>query len=416
MIGHDTLSAGERAYLDECDAFLSARLDPELVERMDRSEVQYPSDFIRELGEQHYLGAAVPEAEGGGGRSFMEEALLNERVGYHGSAAIACARTFTAHIGWILAKYGTDHLKESYLRPMLRGEKITAQALTEPGAGSDMAGIQTRAVRDGDRYIVNGEKRFLDGAHTADFISCAVRTDDGDDPRQILSVMMVDTDQTGYEILQTHDDWLGFRGLGSAWVRFTDVEVPVTNLLGEEGNGWQYLSEQLLLERTYATRAQLGQAIRALEIAATYAEERETFGEKLKERQWASFKVAEAATRIDAALLLNNRAARMLDEGLWAESKMEVAMAKKFGVEAAWQTVDDAMQIVGGIAYTKAYPIERIMRDVRASRFTAGSTEMMALIIQRRAFDRLRDPNFRKELVGREVEGSPVARELPGRV
>ena len=416
MIGHDTLTAEERAYVEQCDVFLAERLDPELVARMDRSEVLYPDGFIRELAEQHYLGAAVPVAEGGGGRSFLEEALLNERVGYHGSAAIACARTFTGHVGWILHRYGTDVQKEKYLRPMLRGEKITAQALTEPGAGSDMAGIQTTARRDGDRYIVNGEKRFLDGAHTANFISCAVRTADGDDPRRTLSVLMVDTDQPGYEILQTHDDWLGFRGLGSAWVRFNDVEVPLENMLGEEHNGWQYLSEQLLLERVYATRAQLGQAHRALEIAATYAEQRETFGKKLKDHQWASFKVAEAATRLDAALLLNDRAARMLDDGLWAEAKMEVAMAKKFGVEAAWQTVDDAMQIVGGIAYTKAYPIERIFRDVRASRFTAGSTEMMALIIQRRAFDKLRDPNFRTELVGHEVDGSPVAKQMPERV
>ena len=416
MIGHDTLTAEERAYQQECDAFLKEHLDPELVARMDRTELQYPSEFIGMMGERHYLGACVPTEEGGGGRTILEDALLNERVGYRGSAALACARTFTSHVGWIMARYGSQSIKESYLRPMLRGEKITAQALTEPGAGSDMAGIQTTARRDGDRYIVNGEKRFLDGAQTANFISCAVRTAEGDDPRRTLSVLFIDTDHPGYQVLETHDNWLGFRGLGSAWVRFDDVEVPAGNLLGEEGNGWQYLSEQLLIERVVATRAQLGQALRALEIAANYAEERETFGKKLREHQWASFKVAEAATRLDAAALLNTRAARLLDAGSWNEAKMEVAMAKWFGVEAAWQTVDDALQIMGGIAYTQKYPIERILRDVRASRFTAGSTEMMALIIQRRAFDRLRDPDFRSELVGREVEGSPVDRRSTERV
>ena len=391
MIGHDMLTPEERAYQQECDAFLSAQLDPELVERMDRSEVLYPTEFIKMMAAQHYVGACVPAEAGGGGRTILEDALLNERVGYHGSAALACARTFTSHVGWILNRYGSDAIKERYLGPMMRGEKITAQALTEPGAGSDMAGIQTTARRDGDFYIVNGEKRFLDGAQTAHFISCAVRTAEGDDPRKTLSVILIDTASSGYQVLETHDNWLGFRGLGSAWVRFEDVAVPVENMLGEEGNGWHYLSEQLLIERVCATRAQLGQALRALEIAATYAEERETFGKKLREHQWTSFKVAEAATRLDAAALLNTRAGRLLDAGHW----------------------DDALQIMGGIAYTQKYPIERILRDVRASRLTAGSTEMMALIIQRRAFDKLRDDDFRRELVGHEVDGSPVARPRP---
>ena len=416
MIGDDTLTPEERAYQQDAGAFLAEHLDPELVGRMDRWEVLYPTEFIRMMAERNYLGACVPTAAGGGGRSILEDALLNERVGYHGSAALACARTFTSHVGWILSHYGSESTKERYLKPMLRGEKITAQALTEPAAGSDLAGIQTTARRDGDRYIVNGEKRFLDGAQTADFISCAVRTSDGDSPRTTLSVLLIDTSSPGYEVLEEHTNWLGFRGLGSAWVRFQDVEVPVENLLGEEGNGWQYLSEELLIERVVATRAQLGQALRALEIAATYAEERETFGKKLKEHQWAAFKVAEAATRLDAAALLNTRAGRLLDAGSWEGAKMEVAMAKWFGAEAAWQTVDDALQIMGGIGYTQKYPIERILRDVRASRFTAGSTEMMALIIQRRAFDRLRDPNFRRDLVGREVEGSPVQGAGPNRV
>ena len=201
MIGHDTLTPEERAYQDECNAFLSEQLDPELVVRMDRSEVLYPTEFIRMMGEHGYLGACVPAQEGGGGRSILEDALLNERVGYHGSAALACARTFTSHVGWVLARYGSDSIKERYLRPMLKGEKSTAQGLTEPGAGSDLAGIRTTARRDGDHYVVSGEKRFLDGAQSAHFISCAVRTADGDDPRSTLSMLLIDTASPGYEIL-----------------------------------------------------------------------------------------------------------------------------------------------------------------------------------------------------------------------
>ncbi|MDZ4278340.1 MAG: acyl-CoA dehydrogenase family protein, partial [Dehalococcoidia bacterium] len=122
MIGHDTLTPKERTYWEECDAFLAEHFDPEIVGRMDRSEVLYPTDFIRMMGRHHYLGACVPAEEGGGGRTVLEDALLNERVGYHGSAALACARTFTSHVGWILAKYGSAQVKERYLGPMLRGE------------------------------------------------------------------------------------------------------------------------------------------------------------------------------------------------------------------------------------------------------------------------------------------------------
>ena len=116
MIGHDTLTTKERAYQDEADRFLAEHLDPELVGRMDRNEVLYPTEYIRMMGERGYLGACVPEHEGGGGRTIMEDALLNERVGYHGSAALACARTFTSHVGWILAKYGSDAIKEQYVQ------------------------------------------------------------------------------------------------------------------------------------------------------------------------------------------------------------------------------------------------------------------------------------------------------------
>ena len=404
MIGDTMLAPGETRYQEQVRHFLARNLDPTLVECMDRNEVTYPKDFIRLMASQRYLGACIPSEYNGGGRSILEDALVNEEVGFFGSAALACARTFTSHVGWILYRYGSGHIKEGYLKPMLAGEKITAQAMTEPTAGSDLAAVRTTARRSGDRYIVRGEKRFIDGALDADFMAVAVRSGNSDDPRRSLSVLLVDTKSPGYLVKEVHGNWHGFRGLGSAWIVFDDVEVPLDNLLGEENEGWRYLMEELQVERVVATRAQLGQARRALQIAANYAGQRTAFGKKLREHQHIAFKIAEMATKLDAAALLDTRAARLLDAGRFQEARMEVAMAKWFGAQYAWEVADDALQILGGIGYTQKYPVERILRDVRAARLTAGSSEMMALIIQRRAFEKLHDPNFPAERVGAELD------------
>ncbi|MBX6377913.1 MAG: acyl-CoA dehydrogenase, partial [Clostridia bacterium] len=343
-----------------------------------------------------------------GGRSILCDALVSEQVGYWGNAALACARTFTAHVGYILHRHGNRHIREHYLLPMLAGEKITAQGLTEPGAGSDLAALQTRARRDGERWVVHGQKRFIDGAQTADFIVLAVRTADAEKPHRGISVLVVDTDQPGYRVLEVQSDWHGFRGMGSSWIELAGATAPAENLLGEAGEGWRYLMEELLVERVVMSRAQLGQATRALVIAVNYARSRRTFGRPLSEHQAVQFRVADMATELEAGYLLNTRAARLVDAGLGREAEMEVAMAKLYGTEAAWRVADEAMQVLGGIGYTTKYPVERIVRDLRAARFTAGSSEMMRLLIQRNVFRRLVDPAFRADLVGNEVAGSPV--------
>ncbi|OGK76924.1 MAG: hypothetical protein A2X51_08420 [Candidatus Rokubacteria bacterium GWC2_70_24] len=406
MIGDRQLTPEEAAYADEASRKIRALVPPDLPERMDRNEILYPKDYLRAMAKHHYLGVQVPATFNGGGLTILHDALVNEMAGHWGSATLACSRSFTSHGGFILWKYGSDYLHDHYLRPTLAGEKFVCQALTEPGTGSDAAAIETTAERRGQTYVLNGQKRFIDGAQSVDFIIVAAKVRRGG--REAMAMFCVDTDRPGYVIKEVQSDWMGFRGLGSAWIAFENLEIPATNLIGEESQGWKILMEELALERVVATRAQLGQAHRALSIAANYAEHRRTFGKRLRDHQHIAFKVAELATRLDAAYLLNTRAARLLQEGRGKEARLEVAMAKLAGVEAAWEVVDESLQILGGIGYTKKYPVERILRDVRASRLTAGSTEMMRLIIQQVAFDRLRDPDFRGELVGRELEGSPV--------
>jgi hypothetical protein len=368
---------------------------------MDRNEILYPTDYLRAMAKHRYLGVQVPVELNGGGRTILHDALVNELAGYWGSAALACARSFTSHGGWILWKYGSPHLHEHYLRPTLAGEKFVCQALTEPGAGSDAAAIATRAERRGPVYVLNGQKRFIDGAQSVDYTIVAAKVREGG--HDAIAMFCVDTDRPGYVIKEVQTDWMGFRGLGSSWIAFENLEIPAANLIGEESQGWKILMEELALERVVATRAQLGQAYLALTIAANYALHRKTFGKRLSDHQAVAFRVAELATKLDAAYLLNTRAARLLDAGLGKEVRAEVAMAKLMGVETAWKVVDESLQILGGIGYTKKYPVERILRDVRASRLTAGSTEMMKLIIQEVAFDRLQDSDFPASWVGNEL-------------
>ncbi|MFQ5520425.1 MAG: acyl-CoA dehydrogenase family protein [Candidatus Methylomirabilia bacterium] len=409
MIGDPLLTAEERSYREEASRAIRALIPADLPERMDRNEILYPKEYLRAMAKHGYLGVPLPRELNGGGRDILSDALVNELAGYWGSAALACCRSFTTHGGWILWRYGTTYLHAHYLRPTLAGEKFVCQALTEPGAGSDAAAIRTRAERRGKTYVLTGEKRFVDGAQSVDYIIVAAKVREGG--RDSIAMFCVDTDRPGYVIKEVQTDWMGFRGLGSSWIAFERLEIPAENRIGEEAEGWKILMEELAVERVVATRAQLGQALRALTIAANYAEHRETFAKRLRDHQWIAFQVAELAAKLDAAALLNTRAARLLDRGLGKEARLEVAMAKLVGAETAWEVADASLQILGGIGYTKKYPLERILRDVRASRLTAGSTEMMRAIIQHVAFDRLRDPAFRGEFVGNELEGSPITRD-----
>lgn len=408
MIGTSTLSPELQAFQAEVHAAVRGLVTPGLLFALDRNEIPYPLDFVRAMGNRRLLGVNVRAETGGPGLTIMHDALVSEEVGYWGTAAMACARTFTAHVGYVLDRYGSPAIHERYLRPMLAGQKIACQGMTEPRVGSNVAGTQTTLSRAGTGYVLNGQKRFIDGAQSADFILAAARLGVTDDPRTDFVAVCVDTRDPGFLIRDVQCDWHGFRGMGSSWIEFREVRVAPEQIVGEPGQGWQILMDELLVERVVMTRAQLGGARRALGIASNYAEHRDAFGSKLQGQAVIAFKVAECAAKLDAAYLLDDRAALLLDRGLGRAASMEVAMAKLLGTEYAWQVADEAIQIIGGMGYTTKYPVERIQRDLRAARLTGGSSEMMKLLVQRGAFRRLHDPDFRDEFVSNELEGSPV--------
>lgn len=366
------------------------------------------AEFMRRVGELDLLGIAVPAAHNGGGAGFIETVLAEQALGYTGCIIHACQVSLTQHIGWTLYQHGSDHVIGAYLEPLLGGERIVAQAFSEPAVGTDLPRLETQARWTGSEWVLRGEKRFIDFAGYADFFLVPARTSGDAGERDGISLFVVDGDTAGMEILEHQSpNWHGFRGSDACWIRFDDVAIPESNLVGDEGAAWEYITRELNLEHLTVARYCLGASERGLEIAANYTQHREVNDQPVAGYQAVNHTVAECATKLDAAYLLNTRAARILDaEGLDA-GRMEGAMAKWYGNEVAHAVADASIQMMGGIGMTSKYPVERIQRDVRAGRFLGGTTEVMKSITQHDAYAAIADDSFTGEFVGRELDGLP---------
>lgn len=414
MIGENAdLDPSERAYLEDVIETLETVVFTDqlgeghrrALDRNKENETDW-EEYMRRMGEQDLLGVSIPQEHDGGGRGFLETALAEQAIGYTGTIVHACQASLTQHIGRTMYEHGSDHVIETYLEPMLAGEFVISQAFTEPGSGTDIAHLGTTADRDGDEWVVNGQKRFIDFAPYADILFVPLRTSGANGNRNGLSILVVEGDTDGLEILERHEDWHGFRGTGASWIEFDDARVPAENVVGEAGDAWTYITNELNLEHLTISRYCLGAAERALKLAANYTEHREVNERPVSRYQGVNHKVAEMATRLDAAYTLNTRAARILDRDGMAAGRMEGAMAKQFGNEVAHEVADTSMQIMGGISTTDKYDVERVQRDVRAGRWMGGATEVMKSIVQHDAYDRLRDEAFDDDWVGNEL-GDP---------
>lgn len=422
MIGEDTsLREPERDYLADTiatleDDILVGDLGEQHVRELDRNEETLPDwrTFMDRVGEHDLLGVPVPASENGAGLGYVETALTVQAVAYVGCIIHACQVSMSQHGGRTLHEYGTDHIRAEYLRPWLAGEKIAAQAFTEPSSGTDLAHMGTTADRDGDAWVVDGEKRFIDFAGYADFMLVPVRTGGTDGDREGISYFVIEADADGLETIEHQSDWHGYRGSDAQWLRFDSVRVPERNLVGEEGGAWPYITDELNLEHVTMARYCLGSAEDALEVAANYTLHREVDERPIARYQGVSHQLAECVTKLDAAYLLNTRAARCLDAGGMGAGRLESAMTSSFGNEVAFDVADTAMQVMGAIGTTDKYPVERIQRDMRTGRFLGGATEVIKNIIQHDAYDRLADETFDGELVGREYRGLPWTDELSG--
>jgi len=343
-----------------------------------------PREFYRRLGEVGLLGIQVPEEYGGGGEtSFKFNAIIIEECARAGVGFGSSSVHANLILPYLMA-YATDEQKKRWLPGFATGEIMTAIAMTEPGTGSDLANISTKAVLsdDGSHYILNGAKTFITGGALADLILVVCRTSpyDPDNRRAGLSILCVDTTSEGFTVGKKLQK-IGLKTSDTAELSFTDVRVPVDNLLGEEGQGFSYLGHNLPQERLSIALGGAAAAEAAIAHATAYVKERTVFGQPVAAFQNSKFVLAECATEAEAARLMADRALELLDEG--ELSVADAAKAKLFCTEVAGRVIDKCLQLHGGYGYITEYPIARLYADTRVSRIYGGTNEVMKTIISK---------------------------------
>ena len=340
---------------------------------------EYPPDIIREAASLGLLGVPYPEEDGGTGLDSLAYAItIEELARVSGSVAlIVSAHTSLGCYPIFIA--GTAEQKERFLRPLASGEKLGAYGLTEPGAGSDSRGTRTRAHRDGESWILNGGKRFITNAGVADTYIVTAVTDRSAESGKI-SAFIVEAGTPGFTIGRLEEK-MGLHASQTGELLFGDCRIPASNLLGEEGEGDKLFLKTLDGGRIGIGAMALGLAQAAFEAASSYAQEREQFGRAIAKFQGVAFKIADMATRIDAARLLVYRAAWLKDEG--RPFTTEAAMAKLFASEVARDVTNDAVQVHGGYGYIAEYKVERYLRDAKLTEIGEGTSEIQRLVIAR---------------------------------
>ena len=343
----------------------------------------FPAEAIAGLGELGFLGILVPEEYGGAGMDHVAYALALEEIAA-GDGATSTIMSVHNSVGCIpILKFGTEEQKEKYLVPMARGEKIGAFCLTEPQAGSDASSLRTRAVRDGDDWIINGSKQFITSGSEGDVeIVFAVTAPEAG--KRGISAFIVSTDTPGYVVSRVEEK-LGQNASDTCQITFVECRVPAENMLGEEGQGYKIALANLEGGRIGIAAQSVGMARAAFEAARDYANERETFGKKIIDHQAVAFRLADMATKIDAARLLVHRAAALRDDG--KPCLTEACMAKLYASEIAEQVCSAAIQIHGGYGYLKDFPVERIYRDVRVCQIYEGTSDIQRMVIARSLAD-----------------------------
>ena len=382
---HDhLLTAEQKALRDEVRAFVREDVPRQLLLDMDADKVRYPREYVEKAAARHLLGLRFPKEYGGRGLGWTSEILAIEEVGILGTS-LGCLYSLPSIIGEAIHRFGTEDQKRRYLLPTLQGQLTTAEALTEPRGGSDFFGTATEARREGDTFILNGQKRFVVGAEGADYFLVYARTDPGAPPHKGISAFLVDRGP-GVEVAHVYG-LMGTRGGGTGRLVFRNARVPAENLVGKLNGAAEVFYRMMVPERMTSASGAVGMAKAALDVATRYATRRKAFGQAIREYEAVSFKLADSLTLIDAAHALLWSTAVADDSG--ADPRFVrrlVSEAKKFCTETAWTVVNHAMQVLGGIGYTNVYPVERLLRDTRLIMIWTGTNEIMDLIIQHEWF------------------------------
>jgi len=339
----------------------------------------FPAEQLREMAELGLFGVFVPEQWGGSGLDYLSFALAIEEVAAGDGACSTILSVNNSVVCGVLLASGSDYLKEKYLRPLAAGEFLGCFCLTEPQAGSDAAALKTRAVRDGDEYVLDGSKSFITSGGNAD-VAIVFAVTDAQAGKKGISAFVVPTGTPGYEAGEPEQK-MGQHASDTVQVFLKKCRVPADHLIGAEGEGYRIALANLEGGRIGIGAQSVGMARAALDCALAYARERVSFGKPLIEHQAVGFRLADMATRLEAARQMVHHAARLRDAG--EPCLKQASMAKLFASEAAEKICSDAIQVLGGYGYLRDFPLERIARDVRVAQIYEGTSDIQRIIIAR---------------------------------
>lgn len=365
------------AVRDAAREFTQTELLPGVIER--DTEAKFPADQVKKMGELGFLGMMVDPKYNGGGMDTVSYVLAMEEISKIDASASVCMSVNNSLVCWGLEKYGSEEQKEKYLKRLASGEILGAFCLSEPEAGSDATSQRTNAELKGDHYILNGTKNWITNGNSASIYLVIAQTDASKGHKGI-SAFIVEKNWEGF-VIGKKEDKLGIRGSDTHSLMFSDVKVPISNRIGEEGFGFTFAMETLNGGRIGIAAQALGIASGAYELALAYSKERKAFGKAISQHQAIQFKLADMATQIEAARLLVLKAAWLKDQ--CEDYAFASAMAKLYASEVAMNVTIEAVQVHGGYGYVKEYHVERLMRDAKITQIYEGTSEIQKIVISR---------------------------------
>ncbi len=378
-----TLTDEQRMIQETAREFADREIAP-VADRHNR-EGKFPLEIVKKLGKMGFLGMAVPEQYGGTAAGNLSLVMALEEINRVCASTGVTMSVQNSLVNAPLLHWGSEELKNKYLPKLATGEHLGAYALSEPGSGSDAAGLVTSAVRDGDEFVLNGTKNFITTGAEADVVLLMARTDASHKTRGITA-FIVDARTPGYAVGKKEEK-LGLRASSTVQLIFEDARVPASNVLGEVGQGFKIAMHTLDGGRIGIAAQGVGIAQACLDASIKYAGEREAFDQLIGKFQAVQFKIADMAMRIEAARLLVYNAARLKDEG--KPHGKEAAMAKLFASETANSAAREAVQIHGGAGYLEDFPVERYFRDARITEIYEGTSEIQRIVIARHVLKNL---------------------------
>ena len=370
------LSEEQISFYDVAKDFALKKMAPN-ADKWDEEKI-FPVETLQELAALGFGGIYVNPELGGSGLSRLDASLIFEALS-QGCTSTSAFLSIHNMANWMIDSFASSELKERFVPDLCSMNKIASYCLTEAGAGSDAGSLKTKAIKNGDHYIVNGTKSFISGGGYSDVYVTMVRT--GDDSPSGISTLLIEKDTPGLSF-GAQEKKMGWNSQPTAQVIFEDCKVPVENIIGNEGDGFKIAMKGLDGGRLNIAACSLGTAQSAFEKAIEYAGDREQFGKKIQDFQSIQFKLADMATELEASRLMLRDAANKVDVNTPDKTKA-AAMAKRFVTDMSFKIVNEALQIHGGYGYLKDYPLERNLRDVRVHQILEGTNEIMNVIISR---------------------------------